>query len=76
MSPTESGYNITIAHEDGGGLSSNIIFLADFNNGTTIHCVDVMAGFDMAYNCSLKVGEFDAASHYSMQNYCINANCS
>ena len=59
--PTMKGYNITIVHKDGGGISSNISFMADGNNGTTIHCVDFTAGGDNTYNCTLiyKIGMFN-----------------
>ena len=58
MSVSQDGYNITIVPKDGGGLASNISFMADGNNGTTIHCVDYTAGFDSTYHCSLIIGEF------------------
>ena len=57
-STSQDGYNITIVPKDGGGLTSNISFMADGNNGTTIHCVDYTAGFDSTYHCLLIIGEF------------------
>ena len=58
MQVAEDGYNMTIVSKDGGGFSSNISFMADGNNGTTIYCVDYTAGFDSSYHCSLIIGEF------------------
>ena len=58
MKLPKEGYNVTLVTKDGGGLSSNISFVADGNNGTTIHCVDSMAGFNSTYNCSLIIGKF------------------
>ena len=57
MLNTQDGYNITIAPNDGGSFSSNISFMSDRNNGTTISCVDLTAGFDSTYHCSLIIGE-------------------
>ena len=51
-------YTITVVSKDGGGISSNISFMADGNNGTTIHCIDPNTGFDDTYNCSLIIGKF------------------
>ena len=57
MLNTQDGYNITTVSKDGEGFSSNISFMADGNNGTTIHCVDYTAGLDSTYHCSLIIGE-------------------
>ena len=57
--PSMEGYDITTAAKDGGGLSSNISFMTDGNNGTAILCVDFMAGVDSTYNCTLKIGKFN-----------------
>ena len=52
------GYNVTVVLKDGGGTSSNITFMADSNNGTTILCVDPSSNPVEAYNCSLIIGKF------------------
>ena len=61
MIPPMEGYDITFEAHDGGGLSSNISFMTDGNNGTTIYCVDLTAGFDSSYNCTLiyKISKFN-----------------
>ena len=57
MITSKDGYDITIANKD-GGLSSNISFVADGNNGTTTHCIDPTVGLDNTLNCSLLIGRF------------------
>ena len=56
--PAENRYTTTIVPKDGGGISSNISFMADANNGTTIHCIDRNIDSDSIYmyNCSLIIG--------------------
>ena len=55
---SKDGYSVTIVPNNNGGLSSNITFIAHSNNGSPIHCIDYTVGFDMAYNCSIIIGEF------------------
>ena len=58
MLEDEKGYNVTIASNDGGGFSSNISFMADDNNGTTILCTDLDSSGSITNHCSLVIGEF------------------
>ena len=66
--PSLDGYSITITIKD-GGFSSNISFMADGNNETTVQCVDLSVGFDDTHNCLLTIGEFYLIS---TSKYCIN----
>ena len=66
-----SPYNITVVPKDGGGLSSNISFIAYSNNTTPIHCLDTTNVLDMDHYCPLIIGEF---SRWNDKRSCINAN--
>ena len=75
--PSMEGYDITTAAKGGGGLSSNISFMTDGNNGTTILCVDFTAGVDSTYNCTLiyKISKLNIEQLHIFQNIELVLNC-